>query len=110
MIIEIEIVILNKTWNLVNLSSDKKAISLEWIFKIKYDAKDVLEKYKTRIIIRRFVQIVDLDFEEIFVLVVRIESIRIIFVITTINDLHILHVDCKNIFLHDKSDIDIYIT
>src|SRR6266496_1821117 len=54
--------------------------------------------------------IADLDFNEIFTLVVRIESVRIIFPITTINDLYILHIDCKNDFLYGKSNAELYIT
>ena len=80
------------------------------MFKVKRDVKDFFEKYKARIVIKEFSQIVDLDFNEIFALIIRIESIRIIFAITTTNNLHILHVDCKNAFLHDKSDVEIYIT
>ena len=92
------------------LPSGKKAIPLKWIFKIKCDAKGVLEKYKVRIVVRGFSQVAGLDFEETFAPVVRIESIRIILVIAVANDLHILHVDCKNAFLHGKSDVDIYVT
>ena len=63
-----------------------------------------------RIVVKDFSQVVDLNFEEIFIFIVKIELIRIIFVIAMINDFHILHVNCKNAFLYDKSDIDIYIT
>ena len=110
MIDEIKAVIQNKTWELAELSSDKKAIPLKWIFKVKRDAKDIFEKYKARIIIRGFSQIARLDFNEIFVSIIRIESIRIILALAAVNDLHILHVDCKNAFLHNKSDVELYIT
>ena len=80
------------------------------MFKVKRDAKDIFEKYKARIIIKGFSQIAGLDFEETFTPVVRIKSIRIIFAIAAANDLHILHIDCKNAFLHDKSDVEIYVT
>src|SRR5438046_10060775 len=99
MIEEIEVVIQHRTWELTNLSSGKRVIPLKWIYKIKRDAKGVLEKYKARIVVRDFSQIVDLDFDETFAPIVRIESIRIILTIATANDLHILHIDCKNVFL-----------
>ena len=51
-----------------------------------------------------------LDFNETFAPVVRIESIRIILALAAANDLHILHVDCKNAFLHGKSDVELYIS
>ena len=92
------------------LPLNKRTIPLKWVFKVKQDVKDFFEKYKVRIIIKGFSQIAGLDFNETFAPIVRIESIRIIFAIITTNDLHILHVDCKNAFLHDKSDVEIYIT
>ena len=110
MIDEIKVVIQNKTWELIELLSDKKAIPLKWVFKVKWDAKDVFEKYKARIIIKRFSQIAGLDFNKTFTPIVRIESIRIILILAATNDLHILHIDCKNIFLYNKNDIELYIS
>jgi hypothetical protein len=110
MVEEIDAIVQYKTWVLANLPPGKKAIPLKWIYKIKRDAKGVLEKYKARIVVRGFAQVAGLDFEETFVPVIRIESIRIIFAIATANDLHILHVDCKNASLHSKSDVHIYVT
>ena len=97
-------------WELTELSPDKKAVSLKWIFKVKRDAKDVFEKYKVRIVVREFSQIAGLDFNETFAPVVRIESIRIILALAAANDLYILHVDCKNAFLHGKSDVELYVS
>ena len=110
MIDEIKAVIQNKTWELAELPPDKNAIPLKWIFKVKRDAKDIFEKYKARIVVRRFSQIAGLDFNETFASVVRIESIRIILALIAANDLHILHVDCKNTFLHNKSDVELYVS
>ena len=110
MIDEIKAIIQNKTWELAELPPGKKAIPLKWIFKIKRNAKGVFEKYKARIVVRGFSQIAGLDFDETFAPIVRIESIRIIFALAAANDLYILHVDCKNAFLHGESDVELYIT
>jgi hypothetical protein len=50
-----------------------------------------------------------LYFNETFAPVVRIESVRVIFALAAANHLYILHIDCKNAFLHGESDIQIYI-
>ena len=110
MVDEIKAIIQNKTWELAELPPGKKAIPLKWIFKVKRDAKGVFEKYKARIVVRGFSQIVGLDFNETFAPVVRIESIRIILALAATNDLHILHVDCKNAFLHSKRDVELYVS
>jgi hypothetical protein len=106
---EIKAVIQNNTWNLVNLPPGKRAIPLKWVFKIKRDANGNFEKYKARIVVKGYSQVAGLDFNETFAPVVRIESVRIIFALAAANDLFILHIDCKNAFLHGRSDVDIYV-
>ena len=109
MVAEIQAIIHNKTWDLVDLPMGKKAIPLKWVYKIKHDAKGNFEKYKARIVVKGFSQIAGLDFDETFAPVVRIESIRILFSIAAVNDLYILHVDCKNAFLHGESDVALFV-
>jgi Reverse transcriptase (RNA-dependent DNA polymerase) len=47
--------------------------------------------------------------DEIFAPVVRIDSVRTLFAISASNDLYIIQVDCKNAFLHSRSDFEIYV-
>src|SRR5579859_7044543 len=93
-----------------NRCPGKRAIPLKWVFKIKRDAKGKFEKYKARIVVKGYSQVAGLDFDETFAPVVRIKSVRVIFAMAAANDLYILHVDCKNAFLHGKSDVEIYVT
>jgi hypothetical protein len=97
----------NGTWTLEDLPP---AIPLRWVFRIKRDAKGKFEKYKCRIVVKGYSQIAGLDFSGTFAPVVRIESIRVIFALAATNDLYILHIDCKNAFLHGESDVEIYVT
>jgi len=57
-----------------------------------------------------FFQVAGLDFNETYAPVVRIDSIRVILAIAVAEDLYILHIDCKNAFLHGPSDFEIYVT
>jgi hypothetical protein len=100
----------NGTWTLEDLPPGKRAIPLKWVFRIKRDAKGKFEKYKCRVVVKGYSQIAGLDFDETFAPVVRIESIRIIFALAATNNLYILHIDCKNAFLHGESDVEIYVT
>jgi transposase InsO family protein len=106
---EIQATIKNNTWELVHLPFGKKALPLKWLFKTKRDAKGLFEKHKARIVVKGFSQIAGLDFNETFAPVVRVDSIRIIFAMSAANDLYILHVDCKNAFLHDQNDVELYV-
>jgi hypothetical protein len=106
---EIKAVINNNTWTLIELPPGKRAIPLKWVFKVKRDAKGNFEKYKARIVVKGYSQVAGLDFNETFAPVVRVESVRILFAIAAANDLYILHIDCKNAFLHGQSDVEIYV-
>src|SRR6202035_2145199 len=110
MVDEIKASVQNGTWQLAIQPPDKTTIPLKWVYKVKRDAKGNFEKYKAHIIVKGFSQIAGLDFEEPFAPVVCIESIRIILAISAANDLHVIHIDCKNAFLHGKSDVEMYVT
>ena len=45
---EIESIIKNKTWNLVELPYGAKPIGLKWVFKLKYNSDGSVNKYKAR--------------------------------------------------------------
>jgi Reverse transcriptase (RNA-dependent DNA polymerase) len=79
------------------------------MYKIKRDANNVLERYKARIVVEGYAQIVGMEFEVTFAPVVRIESVRVLLAISAHRNLYILHVDCKNAFLNGDSDIELYV-
>ena len=106
---EIKAIIARKTWTLVRLPPGKRVLPLRWVCRIKRDASNIFERYKARIVVKGFAQEAGLDFDELFAPVVRIDSIRTIFAISASNDLVIIQVDCKNAFLHSKSDFNIYV-
>ena len=63
--------------------------------------------FKDRLVL--FTQKKGIDFDEIFSLVVKMTSIRIVLNIVAIEDLHLEHLDVKTTFLHRDLDEDIYI-
>ena len=106
---EIRAIIANKVWILTDLPPGFKALSLRWVCRTKFDANNVFEKYKARIVVKGYAQEAGLDFDKTFAPVVRIESVRAILAIAAANDLFILHVDCTNAFLNGESDLEIYV-
>ena len=68
--------------------------------------QNAFEKYKTRIVVKGFAQEAELDFDQTFAPVIRIDSVRSLFAICAANDLCIIQVDC---FLHSRSDFEIYL-
>ena len=106
---EIRSIIARKTWTLVSLPPNKRALPVRWVCRTKRDAMNVFERYKARIVVKGYAQEVELDFDETFAPVVRIDTVRTLFAIAAAKDLCIIQVDCKSAFLHSKSDFRIYI-
>ena len=67
----------NKTYDLVEFPKGKKLLKNKWVFKIKKDG-DKLVKYKTRLVVKGFSQKQGIDINEIFSLVVKMSSIRVV--------------------------------
>ncbi|KAJ1576873.1 hypothetical protein NDA12_001535 [Ustilago hordei] len=64
------------TWEIANLPPGMNAINTCWVLKIKTDANMVPTKFKARLVARGFTQREGVDYMEIFVPVVPIQSIR----------------------------------
>ncbi|GKB49846.1 putative ribonuclease H-like domain-containing protein [Tanacetum coccineum] len=67
---------INKVWILVDLPSGKKAISTKWVFKNKRDERSIIVKNKARLVTQGFRQEEDIDYDEVFAPVARIEAIK----------------------------------
>jgi len=106
---EIKAIIQRNTWTLAVLPPGKRALPLIWVCRIKRDATNTFERYKARIVVKGFAQEAGLDFDETFAPVVRIDSVRTLFVISAGKGLYIVQADIKNAFLHSNSDFQIYI-
>lgn len=44
----------NGTWKLVELPKNKKLVGCKWVFTLKYKVKGTLERYKSRLVAKRY--------------------------------------------------------
>jgi len=44
----------NMTWELVELPKGRKAIGNKWVYKIKHDGNDQVERYRARLRVKRY--------------------------------------------------------
>ena len=65
----------NKTWELVDPPPGCRSVGPKWVYKVKRDERGAIVKHKVHLIARGFVQREDIDFEEVFVPVARMESV-----------------------------------
>ena len=68
----------NNTWDLVNLPKGKRPIAVKWVFKVKKNPTGEVVKHKARLVTKGFLQRESVDYGEIFALVARIETIRLV--------------------------------
>ena len=93
----------NDTYELIELTKRRKALKNKWVFKLKNDDEKLL-KYKARPVVKGFGQKQGINFDEIFSLVMKMCSIRVILGLTTSMNLKLEQLDVKTTFLH--SDLD----
>ena len=76
----------NGTWEQVDPPVGYRSIGLKWVYKVKRDERGAIVKYKARLVARGFVQREGIDFEEVFALVARIESVRLLLAMAAVKD------------------------
>ena len=57
-------------------------IDVKWIYKEKKNVKGEIKRYKTRLVAKDYSQKQEIDYDEIFALVARLEIIQLIIAIT----------------------------
>ncbi|GKA34499.1 retrotransposon protein, putative, ty1-copia subclass [Tanacetum coccineum] len=98
---EMDSLIKNKTWELVDHPAGQKLVSCKWLFKIKEGIEGVQKpRYKARLVARGFTQRAGIDYNEVFSPVVRHTSIRVILALTACKDYELEQLDINTAFLH----------
>ncbi|GKB80230.1 retrotransposon protein, putative, ty1-copia subclass [Tanacetum coccineum] len=105
---EIESILQNHTWELVDLPPGCKPLCYKWIFKKKMKADGTIDKYKARLVIKGFRQREGLDYFDTYSPVTRITSIRMIIAIAALRNLKIHQMDVKTTFLNGDLEEEIY--
>src|SRR4051812_10238503 len=92
----------DKTWSLVDLRKGSKAIGCKWVFR-KKDG----EQYKTMLVAKGFSQKEEIDYNEIFSLIIKHTSIRLLAIVAQF-DLELEQMDIRTIFLHCELEEQTY--
>ncbi|GJT57435.1 retrotransposon protein, putative, ty1-copia subclass [Tanacetum coccineum] len=109
---EIQSMMDNIVWVLVDLPPDYKTVGSKWIFKKKTDMDGIVHTYKARLVAKGYTQLYGVDYEETFSPVADIRAIRILISIAAFYDYEIWQIDVKTAFLNGlflcTLDEDIY--
>ncbi|XP_068338880.1 uncharacterized protein [Pyrus communis] len=105
---EIDSIMQNHTWELVDLPPGNKPIGYKWIFKKKLKPDGTIDKYKARLVAKGYRQKHGLDFFDTYSPVTRITSIRLLIAIAALHNMEIHQMDVKTAFLNGDLDEEIY--
>ena len=92
---EIDSILQNHAWELVDLLPSCKLLSSKWVFKRKRKVDGSIDKYKARLVIKGYKQTKDLDYFNTYSLMTRINSIRMVLEIATVRILEVHQIDVE---------------
>jgi hypothetical protein len=72
------------TCDLVPLPPGKSVVSCRWVYKIKTNSDGSIKRYKARLVAKGYSQQYGMDYEEIFALVAKMNTIHTLIVVTLV--------------------------
>ena len=106
---EYDALIANGTWKLVERPADQHVLTAKWAFKRKRDIEGNIKRYKARWVARGFQQREGVDYFETFAAVVKPQTNKMLFAMTTKKRLHSHQLDMITAFLNPRLGEKVYI-
>ena len=98
----------NQVWDPVKAPISIKPIGCKWVYKRKRGIDGNVETFKVRLVVKGYTQKEGIDYEETFLPVAMLKSIRILLSIATHYDYEIWQMDVKTDFLNGNFEEEIY--
>ncbi|GJU00702.1 ribonuclease H-like domain-containing protein [Tanacetum coccineum] len=105
---EMEALLRNGTWEIIELLEGRKAIGSKWIYKIKFKSSGEIDRYKARLVAQGFGQKEGIDYEETFSPVVKMVTVRCLLNIDVCMSWPVFQLDVNNAFLYGDLEEVVY--
>nr|GEZ05304.1 copia protein [Tanacetum cinerariifolium] len=100
---------IQKVWTLVDLPYGKKAIGTKWVYQNKKDKKGIVVRNKARLVAQGHKQEEDIDYDEVFAPVARVEAIRLFLAFASYMNFLVYQMDVKSAFLYGTIEEEVYV-
>jgi hypothetical protein len=107
--IEIKAIERNYTWELTDLPAGAKKIGVKWVYKTKLKEDGEVDKFKARLVAKRYVQQQGIDYTEVFAPVARMDTVRMIVALAAHKGWILYQLDVKSAFLHGELNEEVYL-
>ncbi|KAL0421092.1 UNVERIFIED_CONTAM: Retrovirus-related Pol polyprotein from transposon RE1 [Sesamum latifolium] len=105
---EMNPIVSNRTWELVDLPPGCTTIGCKWIFKKKLKPDGSVDKFKAGLVAKDFKQKEGIDYFDTYSLVARLTAIRVLIALALVYSLSIHQMDVKITFLYGELEEKIY--
>ena len=98
----------NDTWEMAILQKGQEVIDVKWVYKIKRVADGSINRYKARLAAKGHKQKYDVDYDEVFAPVARLDIVRMMISLPIHHRRKIYQLDVKSAFLYGSLE-EVYI-
>lgn len=105
---EIECLIKNNTWNIVDRPKDHRVIGCRMVLRNKYRPDGTIDKRKARVVAQGFSQRPGIDYHDTFAPVARLSSVRLLMALAVQFDLKVRQLDITTAYLNGKIEEELY--
>nr|GEW88070.1 Gag-Pol polyprotein [Tanacetum cinerariifolium] len=98
----------NVAYCLLIEEGEPKPIGNKWVYKIKRNCDDRVERYRARLVVKGYAQKEGIDFNKIFSTVVPMTTVRVVLELCATYGFNLEQLDVKTAFLHGNLDEEIY--
>nr|GEZ89939.1 retrovirus-related Pol polyprotein from transposon TNT 1-94 [Tanacetum cinerariifolium] len=100
---------INNVWELVPNPIDMTIIGTKWVYRNKLDENDIVTRNKARLVAQGYNQQEEIDYDETYAPVARLESIRILLANACALDFKLYQMDVKSTFLNGFINEEVYV-